>query len=96
MAGALHSSGHPLFYWESTSIAEVDFLLTLENEVIPAEVKAGTRVNSRSLSVFLQKYHAPYSLRISQKNFGFENRIKSIPLYAVYCLSITCPKGNDK
>jgi hypothetical protein len=26
------------------------------------------------------------SIRISAKNFGFENQIKSVPLYAVHCL----------
>ena len=28
----------------------------------------------------------PYSIRISVKNFGEENRILSIPLYAVFCI----------
>ena len=27
-----------------------------------------------------------YSIRISSKNFGFENGIKSVPLYAVFCV----------
>ena len=26
------------------------------------------------------------SIRISKKNFGFENKIKSVPLYAVFCI----------
>ena len=25
-------------------------------------------------------------IRISQKNFGFENGIKSVPVYAVFCV----------
>ena len=27
-----------------------------------------------------------YAIRISEKNFGFENNIKSVPLYAVFCI----------
>lgn len=28
----------------------------------------------------------PYAIRVSAKNFGFENEIRSIPLYALFCL----------
>jgi len=34
----------------------------------------------------MDKYKPKYGIRISTKNFGFENNIKSIPLYAVFCL----------
>lgn len=34
----------------------------------------------------INRYAPVYSLRISAKNFGFENKIKSVPLYAVFCL----------
>ncbi len=86
VAGALAAKSYPLYYWESTSIAEIDFLLQKEEQIIPVEVKANTNVRSRSLAVFTKKYTPEYAIRISQKNFGFENQIKSVPLYAVYCL----------
>lgn len=31
-------------------------------------------------------YYVIYSIRTSTKNFGFENDIKCIPLYSVFCL----------
>lgn len=34
----------------------------------------------------LIRYKSEYALRISKKNFGFENGIKSVPLYAVFCI----------
>jgi len=40
-----------------------------------------------SLSNFVKQYKCPYSIRISQKNFGFENNIKSIPFYALFNLN---------
>ena len=38
------------------------------------------------MNVYNEKYHPKYAIRISSKNFGFENNIKSIPLYAVFCV----------
>lgn len=57
-----------------------------EKGAVPVEVKTGRRTRSKSLGVFAEKYSSPYSIRISKKNFGFENGIKSIPLYAVFCI----------
>lgn len=86
VAQALSANGHKLHYWQSDGIAEVDFVLQTENGIIPIEVKKGRRTRSKSLGVFTEKYSASYSIRISKKNFGFENGIKSIPLYAVFCI----------
>ncbi|HPE41426.1 MAG TPA: AAA family ATPase [Bacteroidales bacterium] len=86
IAQALFSNKHPLMYWESDGKAEIDFVLQLENAVIPVEVKKGKRNRSKSLHLFLEKYKSPYAIRISKKNFGFENGIKSVPLYAAFCI----------
>ena len=61
---------------------EIDFILRLNNDIIPVEVKAAAHNKSQSLNAFVKKYKPPYSIRISTKNFGFENGIKSVPLYA--------------
>ena len=76
----------PLLYWRNDNTAEIDFVIQKGIDVIPVEVKAGTRVRSKSLGIFVEKYKCPYSIRISKKNFGFENGIKSVPLYAVFCV----------
>lgn len=75
-----------IYYWESNSTAEVDFILQLEENSIPLECKASENVRSKSLSVFLSKYNPSYAIRVSSKNFGFENNIKSVPLYAIFCI----------
>ena len=31
-------------------------------------------------------YKPEYAVRVSAKNFGYENGIKSIPLYALFCM----------
>ena len=75
-----------LFYWTTEGKAELDFVLQKNNDIIPVEVKTGTRTKSKSLAMFTEKYKLSYSIRISSKNFGFENNIKSVPLYAVFCI----------
>jgi len=79
-----------LLYWRSDSKsggqAEVDFVLQEGTSIVPVEVKAGERVASRSLSVFMGKYRPDYAIRVSGKSFGFEKGIKSVPLYATFCI----------
>lgn len=34
----------------------------------------------------MNRYNPKYGIRISTKNFGFENNIKSVPLYATFLI----------
>lgn len=86
VAQVFTTKGYDLFYWQSDGKAEIDYVLQVSEGVIPVEVKKGLRTRSRSLGIFVSKYKSPYSIRISKKNFGFENNIKSVPLYAVHCI----------
>jgi len=86
VAQVFASKQYGLFYWTSDGIAELDFVLQKDNDIIAVEVKTGKRVKSKSLNMFVTKYNPAYSIRISSKNFGFENNIKSVPLYAVFCI----------
>ena len=88
VANQLVSNGYSLYYWQSNGIAEIDFLIYTKDGIIPIEVKAGDSIQSKSLNVYMEKYHAKYAFRISTRNFGFDanKKIKSIPLYAVFCI----------
>lgn len=86
VANELKSNNHDLFYWVSNGIAEIDFLLYTNDGIIPIEVKAGDATKSKSLNVYMEKFKPKYAIRISTKNFGFVNNIKSVPLYAVFCI----------
>lgn len=86
VAQQLAAKDYNLYYWESNSIAELDFVLQKENQIIGVEVKKGENVRSRSLSVFVNSYHPAYSIRFSLKNFGEKDALKSIPLYAAFCV----------
>ena len=74
-------------YYYTFARYEIDFLIKIDGEIIPVEVKSGRRTNSKSLEEYIKKYNPKYSIRISSKNFGFENNIKSVPLYAVFCIN---------
>lgn len=87
VASSLHMNGYTPYYWESNGKAEVDFIIQdREGNVVPIEVKWSDNVRSKSLVMFVNKYSPKYSIRISAKNFGFENGIKSVPLYAVFMI----------
>jgi hypothetical protein len=64
----------------------VDFIARIGKDIIPIEVKAAAHTQSKSLSVYADTYKPAYSIRISAKNFGFEGGLKSVPLYAAFCL----------
>ncbi len=86
IAQTLVKNGVSLYYWKSNSDAEVDFILYNKDGLIPIEVKASDNTTSKSLNSYIKKYKPKYSIRISSKNFGFKNNIKSIPLYAAFLL----------
>jgi len=82
----LRINGYETYYWESNGRAEIDFLIQKETEIIPIEVKSKEHTKSKSLNLYMQKYNPKTAIRISEKNFGLENNIKSVPLYAVFCI----------
>jgi len=86
VAQALVANGFHLHYWKNDNTAELDFVIQLDGQVIPIEVKKGNRTKSISMNMFVKKYNCQYAIRISKKNFGFDNNIKSVPLYAVFCI----------
>lgn len=85
VACSIYPKFKELFYYNFDKY-EIDFLIKINGDIIPVEVKSGRRTNSKSLNEYINKYNPVYSIRISSKNFGFENNIKSVPLYAVFCI----------
>ena len=86
VAQNLISNNLMLHYWNNNNKAEIDFLIYNKDGIIPVEVKSSENNQSKSLKVYIDKYKPKYGIRLSTKNFGDENNIKSIPLYAIFCL----------
>ncbi len=82
-------SGFKPFFWRNDKgTKEVDFIIGIDGKTIPVEVKSGENVGSDSLHEYIRLFHPAYAIRISERNFGFENGIRAVPLYAVFCI---CP-----
>lgn len=75
-----------LYYWTYGRNAEVNFIIYNNDGIIPVEVKSGDNVRSTNLKFYINENKPKYSIRLSTRNFGFENNIKSIPLYAAFCI----------
>ena len=83
----IRSGLKPYFWRNGKGTKEVDFIVDLKGKLIPIEVKSGGHVTSASLNEFVRLFHPEYAIRISEKNFGMENGIKAVPLYAAFCIS---------
>lgn len=86
IATQLVANNVSLYYWQSQNSAEIDFIVYNDDGLIPIEVKAKDKVQSKSLTVYMEKFKPKYGIRISSKNFGYEKNIKSIPLYAAFLI----------
>ena len=86
VAIALKTNGYDLHYWQSDNTAEVDFVIQKDSHVIPVECKAGNHVKAKSMMVYMERYNPIYAIRVSTRNFGMINGIKSVPLYSVFCI----------
>ncbi|MFN6092378.1 MAG: ATP-binding protein [Bacteroidota bacterium] len=75
-----------LYYWQRdsrNSQAEVDYVISKENNIYPLEVKSGTKGSMQSMYLFLEEKKRSLGYRLSLENFGVLNQIQIVPLYAV-------------
>ena len=70
-------------YWRSGNIAEVDFLVQYQNQVIPVEVKSDENIKSRSLSMYRKHFTPKLSLRFSLRNIQKDQGFINLPLFMV-------------
>lgn len=82
----LMMNGYRTYYWESERGAEIDFIIQRDGQLIPIEVKSADNTKAKSLKVYIETYKPAYAIKISARNFGFEDGKKTVPLYAVFCI----------
>lgn len=82
----LGMNGHKTYYWESERGAEIDFIIQRDGQIIPIEVKSADNTRAKSLKVYIDTYKPAYAIKLSSKNFGFEDGKKIVPLYAAFCI----------
>lgn len=79
-------NGYRTYYWESERGAEIDFVIQREGRLIPVEVKSADNTRAKSLKIYMETYKPDYAIKLSAKNFGFEDGKKTVPLYAAFCI----------
>lgn len=82
----LSINGYHTYYWESARGAKIDFVIQREGKLIPIEVKSADNTRAKSLKVYMDTYEPDYAIKLSAKNFAFEDRKKIVPLYAAFCI----------
>lgn len=79
-------NGYRTYYWESARGAEIDFIIQRDGNLIPIEVKSADNTKAKSLKIYMETYTPAYAIKLSAKNFGFEDGKKTVPLYAAFCI----------
>jgi len=79
-----------LFYWhrdKRSSNAEVDYVINLDHQIYPLEVKSNKGSTLTSLKIFLEIHkNIKHGIRFSIHNYSIFEDIHSYPLYAVASL----------
>lgn len=79
-------SGYNTYYWKSERGAEVDFIIQREGQLIPIEVKSADNTRAKSLRLYMDTYKPAYAIKVSAKNFAFQDNKKIVPLYTTFCI----------
>lgn len=84
---------HEQYYWireERNSLAEIDYLLTLQSKIVPMEVKSGVQGGMKSLWEFMREKKLQQAVRCSLENFSSFEYIDEKDAKAVRHVTI-CP-----
>lgn len=80
---------NPLYYWQresKNSQAELDYVIQIQEAIVPIEVKAGTKGSMQSMYLFMQEKNIQKGIRISMENFSKVDQVYIIPLYATHLI----------
>lgn len=76
----------PYYYGTDKSTFEQDFMIQMEDMIVPIEVKAEGNVYSQSLKAYCEKYHPKKAVRFSTLKYVDQGWMVNIPLYAISTL----------
>ena len=75
-------------------LEQTEIVKIFKEEINTAENYVATQLVANNIPLIywesgnqaMKRCQPKYAIRISTKNFGFDNNIKSIPLYATFCI----------
>ncbi len=86
VAEELTSNGADLRYWFYGKNAKIDFIIHNDDGIIPIVVKSGESVKSAGLNTYMRNFMPEYIIRLASTNFYTLHGVRSIPLYAAFCI----------
>lgn len=76
----------PFYYGTDKSTFEQDFMIQIEDIIVPIEVKAEGNIRSQSLKAYCEKFHSKKAIRFSTLKYVDQGWMVNIPLYAISTL----------
>ena len=90
MADTLHKKSQNLYYFQKDSGLELDFLVRMQGECIPLEVKAKS-AQAKSVKTVLnhpEKYHIKHVIKFGDYNVGRDGQLLTLPTYMQFLLDL--------
>ena len=90
MADTLHKKGQNLYYFQKDSGLELDFLVRMNGECVPLEVKAKS-AKAKSAKTVLEhpeKYHVKRIIKYGDYNIGRDGDLLTLPNYMQFLLDL--------
>ncbi len=79
----------PVFYWTNeTSRSEIDFVIELDSNIIPVEVKSSTNLKAKSLKIYRDKFSPKVLIRTSTADYNQNEGLYDIPLYLLELIQV--------
>ena len=90
MADTLHKKEQNLYYFQKDSGMELDFLVRINGECVPLEVKART-AQAKSVKTVLnhpEKYKVKHVIKFGDFNIGRDGQLLTLPNYMQFLLNL--------
>lgn len=90
MADTLHKKAQNLYYFQKDSGLELDFLVRMNGECIPLEVKA-RNAQAKSAKTVLnhpEKYQVKHIIKFGDYNIGRDGQMLTLPTYMQFLLNL--------
>ena len=90
MADTLHKKEQNLYYFQKDSGLELDFLVRMNGECVPLEVKAKSAKAKSSKTVLAhpEKYNVRHIIKFGDYNVGREGQLLTLPTYMQFLMDL--------
>ncbi|MDD4066004.1 MAG: AAA family ATPase, partial [Bacilli bacterium] len=73
VATELKARGYPLFFWKGKTTSELEFLIELDDTIIPIDVKKN-KGSMSSLDKYKEHNKCDVAVKVSQNKYGYDNQ----------------------